>query len=139
MAHGLCSAGLFALAGFMYAVFYSRSFILCKGVLRVFPGLSLVWFLFCVSNMAFPPRLSLLGEIYLIISLLCYCYWLIIPLGMIVFVTGAYSMVMYSSIQHGVLSSLVAEERIIMGSSFIVMCWVLWVPLNLLIGFRDVV
>lgn len=41
VAHGLCSPGLFALAGFVYGIFSSRSFVLCKGVLSVVPVLSL--------------------------------------------------------------------------------------------------
>ena len=41
VAHGLCSAGLFGLAGCLYRLFSSRSLLLCKGVLRVMPSLSL--------------------------------------------------------------------------------------------------
>lgn len=41
VAHGLCSAGLFALAGYLYKLFSSRRLLLCKGVLRVIPSISL--------------------------------------------------------------------------------------------------
>lgn len=42
VAHGLCSPGLFALSGYTYSLFSSRSIFLCKGVLSLVPRLSLV-------------------------------------------------------------------------------------------------
>lgn len=69
VAHGLCSPGLFGLANYTYDLFGSRIMYLCSGVLGVVPVLSLCWFLMCSSNMAFPPRLRLLSEIMLIVSL----------------------------------------------------------------------
>lgn len=41
VAHGLCSAGLFGLAGYIYKLFSSRRLLLCKGVLGVVPRISL--------------------------------------------------------------------------------------------------
>lgn len=72
VAHGLCSAGMFGLAGYVYRLYSSRRLLLCKGVLRVIPRMSLAWFLFCSSNMAFPPRANLLAEIMLIGRLTAY-------------------------------------------------------------------
>lgn len=117
MAHGLCSPGLFALAGFVYVIFSSRSFVLCKGVLSVVPALSLAWFLFCSSNIAFPPRARLLGEVMLIVSLVSYYCWFMVPLGLMVFITGVYCIVLYSSIQHGRVRGLVGSG-VLVGSSF---------------------
>lgn len=42
VAHGLCSPGLFALSGYTYSLFSSRSIFLCKGALSLVPRLSLV-------------------------------------------------------------------------------------------------
>lgn len=106
VAHGLCSPGLFALSGYTYSLFSSRSIFLCKGALSLVPRLSLAWFLFCSGNMAFPPRVGLLGEIILIFRLTSYYVWFIVPLGFIVFVTGVYSLILYSLIQHGRVSGL---------------------------------
>lgn len=72
VAHGLCSPGLFALANFSYILFSSRRLIICSGVLALFPSLSMCWFLLCSSNIAFPPRSGLLGEVCLLMSLVCY-------------------------------------------------------------------
>lgn len=41
VAHGLCSAGLFGIAGYLQKFFSSRRLLLCKGVLRVVPRISL--------------------------------------------------------------------------------------------------
>lgn len=41
VSHGLCSAGLFGLAGFLFELYGSRSLFICKGVLSVVPVLSL--------------------------------------------------------------------------------------------------
>lgn len=56
--------------------------------------------------MAFPPRVGLLGEIMLILRLTSYYIWFMVPLGFIVFVTGIYSLILYSVIQYGRVSGL---------------------------------
>lgn len=39
-AHGLCSPCMFSLANYTYGYFSSRRMAVCKGVLKVFPGLT---------------------------------------------------------------------------------------------------
>nr|YP_010937276.1 NADH dehydrogenase subunit 4 [Ixodes anatis]WKW95233.1 NADH dehydrogenase subunit 4 [Ixodes anatis] len=99
--HGLCSSGLFCLANFMYERFYTRSLMLLKGVGKLFPNMSLWWFLMSVANMSAPLSMNLFGEVFLIGSLLKYSLWLILPLGMISFVSAGYSLYLYSYTQHG--------------------------------------
>lgn len=41
VAHGLCSPGLFALAGYVYKMFSSRRLLICSGVLSLVPAISL--------------------------------------------------------------------------------------------------
>lgn len=69
ISHGLCSSGLFGLAGYIYKIFSSRAVILCSGVLRLMPAMTACWFLLCSANMAFPPSLRLLSEIFLMVAL----------------------------------------------------------------------
>nr|AIZ58629.1 NADH dehydrogenase subunit 4 [Ornithodoros porcinus] len=101
LGHGLCSSGLFCLANFFYERVYTRSMILLKGVGMVFPFFSLLWFMFSVVNMAAPPSMNLGGEIFLIGSMIKWSFLMIVPVGLISFLTAAYSLYMYSYINHG--------------------------------------
>lgn len=137
LGHGLCSPGLFALSAYTYTLFSSRRLFVCRGVLSVVPTLSMVWFLFRSANMAFPPRFNLLGELYLIVSLVSYSMWFIFPLGVIAFVAGAYSLLLYGAVQHGRVRNLRFKGGVL-GSSQFRMGFLLWVPLNVLLVGSDV-
>lgn len=69
-AHGLCSPLLFSLAASIYDMVGSRRVVLGKSVLRAFPLFSTYWFLFCVVNIAFPPSLNFLSEVFRIGALI---------------------------------------------------------------------
>lgn len=101
VAHGLCSSGLFVLANISYEVTNTRSINLTKGILTATPILSIWWFLFVCANIAAPPSINLLREIILITSVLSISTIALIPLGILRFLTAAYSLFIYSSTQHG--------------------------------------
>nr|YP_009654844.1 NADH dehydrogenase subunit 4 [Placosternum urus]QCI09412.1 NADH dehydrogenase subunit 4 [Placosternum urus] len=103
MGHGFCSSALFCLANIIYERSHSRSMFINKGYLVAMPSLSLFWFLFCANNMSSPPSLNLLGEIYLINSVISWDYMLYVLLGFMSFMSCCYSIYMFSSIQHGYL------------------------------------
>lgn len=63
--HGLCSSGLFFLVNLSYENLKTRNFFVVKGIILIFPTLSMWWFLFCGINMSSPPRLNLLRELIL--------------------------------------------------------------------------
>lgn len=136
VAHGLCSPGLFAMAGYVYGVFSSRRLYVCSGILGLAPILSICWFLLRSRNMAFPPSLRLLRELILMMSVVSISYWFIVPLSLIVFITGVYSLVLYSYIQHGPKSRLLVRGGVL-GVDFMLVTFLLWVPLNLLILCGD--
>nr|YP_010535683.1 NADH dehydrogenase subunit 4 [Alectorobius rioplatensis]UYB78595.1 NADH dehydrogenase subunit 4 [Alectorobius rioplatensis]UYB78608.1 NADH dehydrogenase subunit 4 [Alectorobius rioplatensis] len=112
LGHGLCSSGLFCLANMFYERFYTRSMILLKGVSLLYPYFSLWWFLFMGINMAVPPSMNLGGEIMLIGSLISWSFLVIIPLGMMMFLSASYSVYMYSYLNHG-------KGWVMYGASFI--------------------
>nr|AIZ58616.1 NADH dehydrogenase subunit 4 [Ornithodoros moubata] len=101
LGHGLCSSGLFCLANFFYERVFTRSMILLKGIGMIFPFFSLWWFFFSVVNMAVPPSMNLGGEIFLIGSMIKWSFLVIVPVGLISFLTAGYSLYMYSYINHG--------------------------------------
>lgn len=101
IAHGLCSSALFILANINYEFTHTRRLTLSKGIIVILPILSLWWFLFTCANIAAPPSINLLSEIFLITASLSYRTWMAIPLMSLRFVTACYSIIIYTSVNHG--------------------------------------
>lgn len=101
IAHGLCSSALFILANINYEFTHTRRLTLSKGIIVTLPILSLWWFLFTCANIAAPPSVNLLSEIFLITASLSYNIWITVPLMRLSFVTACYSMIIYTSVNHG--------------------------------------
>jgi len=101
IAHGLVSSGLFCMAGITYEITHTRRIALTKGLLISLPIISLWWFLLVCANMAAPPSINLLSEIILITGTMSQATILIFPLAIISFFTSAYSLFLYSRINHG--------------------------------------
>nr|YP_010329423.1 NADH dehydrogenase subunit 4 [Haemaphysalis yeni]UNO53867.1 NADH dehydrogenase subunit 4 [Haemaphysalis yeni] len=99
--HGVCSSGLFCLANLVYERYFTRSMILLKGLIKIFPSLSLMWFLFSIANMSAPLTMNLMGELFLCISVMKYSMFFIIPIMILIFMSACYSMFMYSYLNHG--------------------------------------
>nr|YP_010222558.1 NADH dehydrogenase subunit 4 [Glaucias dorsalis]UCC46008.1 NADH dehydrogenase subunit 4 [Glaucias dorsalis] len=103
--HGFCSSALFCLANLIYERSLSRSLFINKGYLISMPNLSLFWFLLCSNNMSSPPSLNLLGEIYLINSVISWDYMTFMFLGVMSFMSCCYSIYLFSMTQHGSMYS----------------------------------
>nr|YP_009694515.1 NADH dehydrogenase subunit 4 [Eurydema oleracea]QEI26500.1 NADH dehydrogenase subunit 4 [Eurydema oleracea] len=103
--HGFCSSALFCLANIIYERSHSRSLFINKGYLSIMPSMTMFWFLFCANNMSSPPSLNLLGEIYLINSIISWDYMTFIFLGFLSFMSCCYSIYLFSMTQHGYMYS----------------------------------
>nr|QCI09464.1 NADH dehydrogenase subunit 4 [Urolabida sp. FS-2019] len=101
LGHGLCSSSLFCLANILYERSHSRSLYVNKGILMIMPVFSLLMFLSSVNNMSSPPTLNLLGEIYIILGLISWDTFSFLFLSLGSFLSCAYSIYMYSSVNHG--------------------------------------
>nr|YP_010238777.1 NADH dehydrogenase subunit 4 [Telenomus remus]QTE20727.1 NADH dehydrogenase subunit 4 [Telenomus remus]QUJ09549.1 NADH dehydrogenase subunit 4 [Telenomus remus] len=101
ISHGLCSSGLFCLLNFSYKRTGSRNLLINKGLIQFFPMMSMWWFIFCSMNMAAPPSLNLVSEIYLMISMFKFSSWLFLYIFILSFFSGLYSIYLYSFSQHG--------------------------------------
>nr|QVV23876.1 NADH dehydrogenase subunit 4 [Hyalomma anatolicum]QVV23889.1 NADH dehydrogenase subunit 4 [Hyalomma excavatum] len=99
--HGLCSSALFCLSNLLYERFFTRNMFLIKGMMLIFPNLTLWWFLFSVINMSAPMTMNLFGELFLSVSLMKYSFFFIGPISLLIFFSACYSMYMYSYINHG--------------------------------------
>ena len=74
IAHGLVSSRIFAGANILYQVFSSRRLFFIKGVIRVIPLISLVWFFSLRANIGVPPTINLEGEIILTARIISISY-----------------------------------------------------------------
>nr|YP_010535788.1 NADH dehydrogenase subunit 4 [Rhipicephalus simus]QLD97332.1 NADH dehydrogenase subunit 4 [Rhipicephalus simus]UYB78843.1 NADH dehydrogenase subunit 4 [Rhipicephalus simus] len=99
--HGLCSSGLFCLSNMIYERIHTRSLFMIKGMILIFPSLSLWWFLFSIINMSAPMTMNLFGELFLGLSLIKYSLILSLPMMLMIFLSACYSMYMYSYVNHG--------------------------------------
>jgi len=101
IAHGLCSSAIFALANINYELTHTRRLSLSKGIMASLPILTMWWFLFTCANIAAPPSINLLSEIILITSSLSFRLFMAIPLAALRFFTACYSIIMYTTVNHG--------------------------------------
>nr|YP_010303522.1 NADH dehydrogenase subunit 4 [Anaxilaus musgravei]QUT09474.1 NADH dehydrogenase subunit 4 [Anaxilaus musgravei] len=130
--HGFCSSALFCLANIIYERSYSRSLFINKGYLLSMPSLCLFWFLLCSNNMSSPPSLNLLGEIYLINSIISWDYMTFLFLGIMSFMSCCYSIYLFSMTQHGnSYSYLLNFGSVTIREYFLIIFH--FIPLNLLV------
>uniref|UniRef100_A0AAT9J3Y4 NADH-ubiquinone oxidoreductase chain 4 n=1 Tax=Haementeria sp. COZEM-ANN-HIR-001/002 TaxID=3157987 RepID=A0AAT9J3Y4_9ANNE len=100
IAHGFSSSALFILANMNYDMTHSRSIYISKGTIIFAPVMSMWWFIFTIINMAAPPSINLMSEILLITSIMSLSFHVMLPLGLISFLTAGYSLYMYTTINH---------------------------------------
>nr|WKU84155.1 NADH dehydrogenase subunit 4 [Serichlamys sp. ECU1] len=132
IAHGLCSSGLFCLANISYERLSSRSLLINKGLINYMPSMSLWWFLLCISNMAAPPTLNLLSEIYLLNSIISWSWFSMMILLILSFLGAAYSLYMYAYTQHGKFYSGIYSFSMGFNREYLLL-FLHWFPLNLLL------
>jgi len=103
ISHGLCSSGLFFMVNVYYRRTSSRLLLLNKGILTIIPTIAVWWFLLCSANFSFPLSLGFIREILILISLLNWDIILIFYLFIICFIRRAYSLYLFSYVQHGLI------------------------------------
>nr|AFI54755.1 NADH dehydrogenase subunit 4 [Sastragala edessoides] len=137
LGHGLCSSALFCLSNMIYERTHSRSLIINKGLITFMPTLSMFWFLLCSNNMSSPPSLNLLGEIYLMISIISWDLLTFILLMLASFISCCYSIYLYSITQHGLMYSGLLKLSNISVREYLLILFH-WFPLNLLLLKFDI-
>uniref|UniRef100_UPI0030FEAA3D NADH dehydrogenase subunit 4 n=1 Tax=Egeirotrioza xingi TaxID=3132083 RepID=UPI0030FEAA3D len=129
--HGLCSSGLFCVLGLTYNRTCSRSIYLNKGILMLMPTCSLWWFMFCSSNLSFPPCLNLPGEILLYISIMSWGNFIFVFIVILGLLSSLYSIYLFSFSQQGFNMIYFSFCTFSLKESLLMMLH--WVPLNFLI------
>lgn len=101
ISHGLCSSGLFYIVNIYYRRTIRRLLILNKGLIRKLSILILWWFLLCSANFSFPFSINFIREILILIVIINWDNFIIIYLVLICFFRSAYSLYLFSYVQHG--------------------------------------
>ena len=105
LAHGLARSALFAIANSSYETTQTRSLFLTKGLLTIFPAITIWWFIIVTANLGGPPSINLVREIILLTSILSKSSILRIIIALISFISATYSLILFTSTQHGPIPS----------------------------------
>merc|ERR1712018_737746 len=80
---------------------------LIKGLMSILPTISIFWFMLSVINMGAPPSINLLSEIILLICIVFNSLYISVLVFLSSFLAACYSLYIYTSTQHGQLSSYI--------------------------------
>nr|WMH03398.1 NADH dehydrogenase subunit 4 [Cacopsylla melanoneura]WMH03411.1 NADH dehydrogenase subunit 4 [Cacopsylla melanoneura]WMH03424.1 NADH dehydrogenase subunit 4 [Cacopsylla melanoneura] len=129
--HGFCSSGLFCILGLTYNRTMTRSIIMNKGFISIIPICSFWWFMFCSSNLSFPPCLNLPGELFLFVSIIVYNKYMYMILGVFGFLSSLYSIYLFSFSQQSFSWGFYSFKSFSLSESLLMLLH--WGPLNILI------
>jgi len=101
ISHGLCSSGLFYIVNLYYIRRGRRLLIFNKGIIRKIPSVIIWWFLLCVANFSFPFSLNFFSELIILRVVVNWNLCIIIYLIIVCFFRSAYSLYLFSYVQHG--------------------------------------
>nr|YP_007626520.1 NADH dehydrogenase subunit 4 [Philantomba maxwellii]AEP21984.1 NADH dehydrogenase subunit 4 [Philantomba maxwellii] len=101
IAHGLTSSMLFCLANSNYERIHSRTMILARGLQTFLPLMATWWLLASLTNLALPPTINLIGELFVVMSTFSWSNITIILMGLNMVITALYSLYMLIMTQRG--------------------------------------
>nr|YP_009048537.1 NADH dehydrogenase subunit 4 [Vespertilio sinensis]AHL43873.1 NADH dehydrogenase subunit 4 [Vespertilio sinensis] len=101
IAHGLTSSMLFCLANSNYERTHSRTMILARGLQMILPLMAAWWLLASLMNLALPPSINLIGELFVTMAMFSWSYFSIILLGINIIITALYTLYMLIMTQRG--------------------------------------
>nr|UNH91128.1 NADH dehydrogenase subunit 4 [Hippotragus niger niger] len=101
IAHGLTSSMLFCLANSNYERIHSRTMILARGLQTLLPLMATWWLLASLTNLALPPTINLIGELFVVMSTFSWSNATIILVGLNMVITALYSLYMLITTQRG--------------------------------------
>nr|YP_010410047.1 NADH dehydrogenase subunit 4 [Alouatta belzebul]URH15530.1 NADH dehydrogenase subunit 4 [Alouatta belzebul] len=104
IAHGLTSSLLFCLANSNYERIHSRTMMFTRGLQALFPLLAFWWLLANLANLALPPTINLMGELFTILASFSWSNFTIMFTGFNMLITTLYSLHMFTSTQRGPLT-----------------------------------
>lgn len=105
LSHGLASSGLFCVVNIYYERSRRRRIYFNKGLILVFPVFSLYVFILCAANMAAPPTINLMSEIFLIVRMLKFDRLMLVVFPLASYIGAVFTLFLFSFSQHGKLFS----------------------------------
>ena len=121
ISHGLCSSGLFYIVNLYYSRSKRRLLILNKGWIRKLSIFILWWFLLCSANFSFPFSVNFIREILMIIVIINWDILIIFYLIIICFFRRAYSLYLFSYVQHGRNRFIIKDYNVGVIKEFVVL------------------
>nr|ABG73868.1 NADH dehydrogenase subunit 4 [Lepilemur leucopus] len=101
IAHGLTSSMLFCLANSNYERIHNRTMLLARGLQSLLPLMSTWWLLAGLTNLAMPPSINLVGELFITMAVFSWSNMTIILTGLNMLITATYSLYMLTMTQRG--------------------------------------
>nr|YP_009704509.1 NADH dehydrogenase subunit 4 [Monachus monachus]QEN73827.1 NADH dehydrogenase subunit 4 [Monachus monachus]QEN73840.1 NADH dehydrogenase subunit 4 [Monachus monachus]QEN73846.1 NADH dehydrogenase subunit 4 [Monachus monachus]QEN73859.1 NADH dehydrogenase subunit 4 [Monachus monachus]QEN73879.1 NADH dehydrogenase subunit 4 [Monachus monachus] len=101
IAHGLTSSMLFCLANSNYERIHSRTMILARGLQILLPLMAAWWLMASLTNLALPPTINLIGELFVVMASFSWSNTTIILMGTNIIITALYSLYMLITTQRG--------------------------------------
>nr|YP_009754759.1 NADH dehydrogenase subunit 4 [Megaerops niphanae]QIP52807.1 NADH dehydrogenase subunit 4 [Megaerops niphanae] len=101
IAHGLTSSMLFCLANSNYERVHSRTMILARGLQTILPLMAAWWLAASLTNLALPPSINLIGELFVVMSTFSWSSLSIALMGINIIITALYSLYMLIMTQRG--------------------------------------
>nr|AFA45710.1 NADH dehydrogenase subunit 4 [Cercopithecus cephus ngottoensis]AFA45825.1 NADH dehydrogenase subunit 4 [Cercopithecus cephus ngottoensis] len=104
IAHGLTSSMLFCLANSNYERTHSRIMMLSRGLQTLLPLMTFWWFAANLTNLALPPTINLVGELFVVTASFSWSHITIMLTGLNMLITALYSLHMFITMQRGKLT-----------------------------------
>nr|AEJ88641.1 NADH dehydrogenase subunit 4 [Panthera tigris corbetti]QAA79763.1 NADH dehydrogenase subunit 4 [Panthera tigris altaica]QAA79809.1 NADH dehydrogenase subunit 4 [Panthera tigris altaica]QAA79820.1 NADH dehydrogenase subunit 4 [Panthera tigris altaica]QAA79845.1 NADH dehydrogenase subunit 4 [Panthera tigris altaica] len=101
IAHGLTSSVLFCLANSNYERIHSRTMILARGLQTILPLMAAWWLLASLANLALPPTINLIAELFVVVASFSWSNMTITLMGTNIIITALYTLYMLITTQRG--------------------------------------
>ena len=121
VAHGFASSGFFALVTFIYEGSSRRSILFNKGLLISYPIFCFFLFINAIANIAAPPTLNLVREIFLYFRITSFSKLLLLILFFIRRIRVGYNLVLYTRIACGKRRIQINQALNLRGCQFLVL------------------
>lgn len=99
--HGLASSGLFCIVNIYYERSGRRRMYLNKGLVSVLPLFTIFVFILAAANIAAPPTINLLSEIFLMVRILKFDYVMLFIFPLASYMGAVFTLFFFSFSQHG--------------------------------------
>lgn len=113
IAHGLISSALFSLANITYETSTTRNILIIKGLINLFPALTIWWFILAARNLGAPPSINMLAEVILLTATISFSKISSFILFFIIMFTTGYCLILFRRTQYGPLRNYINSWNII--------------------------